>query len=210
MSKFCMQCGKEIGDKDLHCQYCGASQNNDLGLNDSLNKAHKNNSDHLVPIVAVCSLILVIIIVIANLTIFNNGYKKPIDSLFDAMESGDVDDLEDAFPEYYLDSDRYDDDEMEDSLEILSSSLDILGDDNLDISYEEISKESISDDELEKLETKIKKQYDEKVDVDKGYKVKIDMIIELGKLNQSHEMTINVYKIDGKWCITDNSLSGIF
>ena len=210
MSKFCMQCGKEIEDKDLHCQYCGASQNNDFGNNSNPAVTQKSNGDHIVPIVAICSVILVIIIVIANLTIFNNGYKEPIDSLFDAIESGDIDDLEDAFPEYYLDSDKYDDDKMEDALKIASAGIDLLGSDNIDISYDVIDKEAIDDDELEKLEDKIKKQYDEKVDVDKGYEVKINMLFEFGKLEKSQELTIKVYKIDGKWCITEDSMSSVF
>ncbi len=196
-----MQCGKEINDKDNHCQYCGALQ--DPGFSESISQPpkEKKHNDHIVPIVAVCSVILIILIVIANLTIFNNGYRKPIDCYFDAIESGDIDDIEDALPDYFIDSDYYDEDKIEKSLQLLSTGISFLDNYDFDISYKELEKKEIDSDELKKLEKKIKKQFKEDVDIDKGYEVKVNLVMELGKIEETKELVINVNKIDGDWCI---------
>ena len=98
MSKYCMQCGKEIENKDMHCKYCGASQENNFGVSPHTDASGRGSL--LVPIVAVLSVILVIVIVVANLTVFNNGYKKPIDNLVASINKMEYDYFEDALPEF--------------------------------------------------------------------------------------------------------------
>lgn len=210
MSKYCMKCGKQIEEKDLHCPYCGAVQENNFEVKDLSSQKENKQKDVLVPIVAVCAVILVVIIVVLNLFVFNKGYESPIESLFDAIESEDVDDLEDALPDYLIDSDDYDDDSGQSMLKMLSASVEMIYGDDFDISYKVLDKKSIEKDELKDLEKSIKKEYNEKADVDKGYKVKIQAIIEGDKTSNKNETTINIYKIDGKWCITDSSLKGLY
>ncbi len=195
MSKFCMQCGKKIADNDMHCQFCGAPQ--DTGFNNPSNKKKKN--DIIVPIVAICSVILIILIVIANLTIFNNGYKKPIEKLFDAFESGDLDDLEDALPEWFIDSDDFD-------KKSLKKNLSLLADNDIELDYEEDEKEKIDDDELKNHEKEINKHYDENVDIDKGYNVTVKVLMNIKDVEISNKMDFKVYRIDGKWYLTNVSL----
>ena len=201
MSKFCMQCGKQIGDGDAHCQYCGAAQNNSFEAKSS--SEPKKSSGLLVPVVAVVALILVVVIVVLNLTLFNNGYKEPIDNLMEAISSGDVDYLEEALPDYIVDSDDYDADQMEGALKLMSAL------DDLDISYDVIDKEEIAESKLKKLEESIEEDYDESVDVDNGYDVKLEITVEYKGVEKSTETSISVYEIDGDWCITSHDMKGI-
>ena len=203
MSKFCMQCGKEIDDRDMHCQYCGASQENNFGASPDTEIKHK--TDILVPVVAVISVLLVIVIVAVNLTVLNNGYKKPLDSLFAAINKREYDYLEDAMPDYITDHDDYDADKMEETFE--KKALFKKFDNDIEFSYDVLDKKAIDDDKLEKLESKIKETYDESVDVEQGYDVKIEMTVTTEGKEDSQKLTIPVYEIDGKWCLTDDSLT---
>ena len=203
MSKYCMQCGKEIDSKDQHCQYCGASQENDFGVSKTVSA--KSSGSLLVPIVAVLSVILVIIIVVVNLTIFNNGYKEPLDNLMEAIKSGEADYIEDALPDYITESDKYKSEDMDRALKLIAEAY---GDD-FDISYKVIDKKGIDSDDLDKLEDKIDKEYDESVDVEAGYKVKIEVTARYKGEKSSKSFTIPVYEIDGEWCITDTSLTNL-
>ncbi|MBE6844680.1 MAG: hypothetical protein E7508_03045 [Ruminococcus sp.] len=203
MNKFCMQCGKEIEKSANNCPFCGASQDTGFGGAEVNNK---KNKDLLVPIVAIVSVILVVVIVVANLTILNNAYKEPIDDFFKAVETGDGDYFEDAFPEYMTE----DVDEFDDLASKLNSTFKkVLGKD-FEISYEVIEKEKIDDDDLEDLEKSIDKNYDESVSVSDGYSVEIELTCKSDSMEESITTKINVHKIDGDWCLTENFVEDLF
>ncbi len=204
MSKFCMQCGKEIDRKDMHCQYCGASQENLPG--DSVNSHNKGRGDLLVPVVAILSVILVIVIVTVNLTVLNNGYKKPLDSLFAAFNKQEYDYFEDALPDYITELDDYDADDAKTKFE--DSVKNIIIDSNMELSYKVLDKNKIDKDDLKELEDNIEDKYNESVDVDQGYKVKIQLTFSMEDKEDTHKLTIPVYEIDGKWCILGDAIVG--
>ncbi len=206
MSKYCMQCGKQIEDSANHCQFCGASQ--DMGFDTAaVNGKSTKNSSALVPVVAIISVILVVVIVALNLTVFNNGYEEPIENLFDAIEEGDGGYLEDAFPDYITDD--IDSDEIDDIAKKLKAAMVVLVGEDFEVDYDVISKEKIDEKKLKKLEKSIKEDYDEDVDVEAGYNVKIEVVFE-GDSKEGSTDEIPVYKIDGEWCVTDDFASGLF
>jgi len=201
MSKYCMQCGKEVEDKANNCPYCGALQNYSF-------ENEKKKKDPVVVIVAAVTLVLAVVIVVANLTILNNGYKKPIKNLAKLIETGDIDYLEESLPEYLLDD--IDDDELDEiSDELKTFSKTFMGDD-FDLSYDFVDKKEIDDDDLEELEDTVKEKYDEKVKVSKGYEVEVEVTIEIDSESKSQTNKINVYKIDGEWCLAHDSLDRLF
>lgn len=201
MSKYCMQCGKEVEDKINNCPYCGASQNYSF-------ENDKKKKDPVVIIVAGVALVLAVVIVIANLTILNNGYKKPVKNFFKMLETGDMDYIEEVLPEYLLDD--IDDDELDEmSDEFKTFSKTLLGDD-FDLSYDFVDKKEIDDDDLEELEDTVKEKYDEKVNVSKGYEVETEIIFEIDSESKTETFKINVYKIDGDWCLAHDSLDSLF
>lgn len=206
MSKYCMQCGKQIEDNANHCQFCGASQDMGFDVTAVNGTAKKSSSGALVPVVAVVSVILVVVIVLLNLTVFNNGYEEPIENLFDAIEEGDGDYLEDALPEYMdIDSEK-----MEDTAKKLKAAMVVMLGEDFEIDFDVIDKEEIDDKKLKKLEKSIKEDFDEDVDVDAGYNVEIEIFLEGDDKDESTKTKIPVYKIDGDWCITEDISSGIF
>ena len=199
MSKYCMQCGKEIENNDVHCPFCGASQESSLGVSPvapAPDAEPQKGSSFIVPVVAVIALILVVLIVFMNLTIFNNGFKAPIDNVVEALNSGDADYLEDALPDFIVEDDRFDHDELESELKKLSELSD------LEISYKVKEKEELSGGKLDRLEDSIKEEFDESVDVENGYEIKIDLDIKVkDSSSKSENVSLEVYEIDGDWCL---------
>ena len=202
MSKFCMQCGKEIENDDMHCLFCGALQDNDFDSSLSVSSSDDNPSQPqkgggiVVPIVAAAAVVLVVLIVFMNLTIFNNGYKAPIDNVIEAINSNDADYLEDSLPDFIVESDEYDRKAAEKTLDAIYSSA------NKDpgLSYEVTEKKQLSDSKLSKLEDSIKNKYDESVDVENGYEVKMKITVKTNDKKRSADAAVEVYEIDGDWC----------
>lgn len=199
MSKYCMQCGKEIDDNANNCEFCGSPQNYSIE-----NSPVQKKKDPVVAIVAIVSVILVVLIVFANLTIFNNEYKKPIDSLIRMVETGDSDYVEDVFPEYMFD--EASSEKLDETAEQITEMFKLHYGDDFEISYDIIDKSDIDDDKLEDLEKSIKKNFDEKVNVSKGYNVELELTIEADSKSNSNAVKCNVYKIDGDWCMIENDM----
>lgn len=196
MSRYCMQCGKETDGTAEKCPHCGAVQ-------DTAQTVKK--SDPLVGIVAVISTVLIVIIVVLNLTIFNNEYKKPLDNMFKAIETGDGEYLEEAFPEYLTDE-LVDPDEAASSLKAAMTV--VLGED-FEISYDIKEKEKISKDTLQNVEDRINKDYDENVSISGGYIVEVEIEFS-GNKKKSTTDKIKVYRINGDWHLTENITEGLF
>ncbi|MGN1481043.1 zinc ribbon domain-containing protein [Porcipelethomonas sp.] len=206
MSKFCMQCGKEIEDDANICVYCGASQD---GSGSSVGADVKKKSNVWVPLVAAAAVVLLVLIIIFNL-IFGAGYKKPIDNMMKSIETGKGKYLYKSMPEFLVEY-RYDDDKKDEIYDALDESMEYVVEmledeygDDIKVSYKIKDKEKIKKKDLEKLEENIEDTYDEKVKVSKGYEVKIKIKIKGDDDKDEDTTTINVYKIDGDWCLMDS------
>lgn len=207
MSKFCMQCGKEIEDSADICTFCGAAQGGGVtyGGTDTV----KNTNKAVAVIIAAAAVILVILIVLVNL-LFGGGYKKPVDNMVKAMETGKGKYLYKAMPEFLIEyqyedekkSDIYDD--LDESMELITGMLEEEYGDDIKISYKIKDKDKIDKDDLEDLEDSIKDKYDEKVRVSKGYELKVKMKIKGDDDKDEDTTTIKVYKIEGDWCLMDS------
>lgn len=160
-------------------------------------------------IIAAAAVILVILIVLVNL-LFGGGYKKPVDNMVKAMETGKGKYLYKAMPEFLIEyqyedekkSDIYDD--LDESMELITGMLEEEYGDDIKISYKIKDKDKIDKDDLEDLEDSIKDKYDEKVRVSKGYELKVKMKIKGDDDKDEDTTTIKVYKIEGDWCLMDS------
>ena len=138
------------------------------------------------------------------------GYKKPVDNMVKAMETGKGKYLYKAMPEFLIEyqyedekkSDIYDD--LDESMELITGMLEEEYGDDIKISYKIKDKDKIDKDDLEDLEDSIKDKYDEKVRVSKGYELKVKMKIKGDDDKEEDTTTIKVYKIDGDWCLMDS------
>ena len=204
MSKFCMQCGKEIEDDANVCVYCGSAQNTTGAAGDGATKKKS-----FIPLIAAVVVVLLVVIVIFNLLV-SGGYKQPVDNMIKAIETGKGQYLYKTMPDFLIEY-RYDDekkseiiDDLDDSLEYVVEMLEDEYGDDIKVSYKIKDKEKIDKDDLEDLEDDIKDTYDEKVKVSKGYELKIEMKIKGDDDKEKDTTKIKVYKIDGNWCLMDS------
>lgn len=202
MSKYCMQCGKEIDNDLKKCSFCGAMQDM-ASVCDSIKK--EKAFDPLVAVVTIISTILIIVIVALNLTIFNNEYKNPLDNMVKAMETGDGEYLEEVYPEYLMD-DSVDPDEAASSLK---AAITLIQGEDFEVSYEVIDKVKINKKDIEDFEERIHENYDDSVSVSGGYTVEIELFFS-GNKEKTTTDKVKVYRIDGDWRLTENIAEGLF
>ena len=145
----------------------------------------------------------------------DKSYLDPINSMMTALQNKDVDEYLKTVPAEYQEK-------MEENysnyksllktqvLDRLYSSLESSYGKIQKISYEEIEKEKMSDEDLKEEEEDYKSLLGDKADENKtyvtdGYKVKIKVIATTeDNGDKNEEMTVYVYKVDGKWYMSMN------
>ena len=152
----------------------------------------------IIALSAVAVIVVVIIVLAACLT---PAYEKPIEHFVTGVEKGSYKTLKKAFPEFVID-------EFEDSYYSIEDVLENLHDEAEDeygkkfkLSYEITKKSKLDDDDLEDIEDVIDDYYDEDVKVSAGYELKVKLKISGGGDSDNEKIKLNVYKIDGKWCL---------
>ncbi len=187
---------------------------------DEIKNVGKTKNKNTIIGLAACGVALIIVIIILVCMLAKKPYEKPIGYLFTAIEKTDGKSLEKAFPDYLneaaednMDDDKYDsvaeyyEDEM---LEDLYENLEDDYGENIKISYKFVKSKEMKKSELNDLEDRVDDYYDENVKVQKGYKVKIKAKIKGKDDDNTDTAWIDVYKIDGKWCIDGLSGSSVF
>lgn len=208
MSKFCMQCGSQIDDNAEICSSCGAAQSNVTTGNEAGGATAVKKSSKA-PLIAAVAVIVVVILLIFK-ALFGGNYKDPIDNMFKAMETGKGKYLYKALPSAAFDSEEFEDmkkseiiEEFDEMAEYISESLEDAVGKNPKIKVKYLDKEKIDKDDLEEMEDDYKESTDQKIKVSKGYEVEIEVTIKGKDEKESTEMTLEVYKVDGDWCVMD-------
>ena len=120
----------------------------------------------------------------------DKSYLDPINSMMTALQNKDIDEYLKTVPAEYQEK-------MEENYSNY-------------ISYEEIEKEKMSDEDLKEEEEDYKSLLGDKADENKtyvtdGYKVKIKVIATTeDNGDKDEEMTVYVYKVNGKWYMSMN------
>lgn len=129
------------------------------------------------------------------------AYEEPVKNYIEGMEEANAEKFLKAFPEFITEymKDIFTDEMLEEALVELE---DEYGK-NLEMNFEIKGKEEVSEDELTEQEEDIKTNYDEEVDITKGYELQIDLTIKGDDSEETDTDTLTVYEIDGKWCIID-------
>lgn len=223
MSKFCENCGAELKNTDTACPNCGApvenSEPKDVKVEENTNvtenvtetvntnttasstKPEKKNNTKLYAIIG-GAIALVLIIIICLIVSAYNAYKKPVNTLFKAMETGNYNKMLNAFPSVMKDDlkDNIDEDDMD----TLKEALEDTYGKNTKITYKITDKEKIDKDDLKDLQDELQDEYDKKskTKVTAGYELTLDIKFK-GKDDHKtfDDVTVSVYKIGGKWCI---------
>lgn len=181
-----------------------------MNMEDIKNVGKTKNKNTIIGLAACGAALLIVIIILVSM-LAKKPYEKPIGYLFTAIEKSDGKAMEKALPDYMNEAaeDNMDDSKYDSLAEyyedvMLEDLHDGLEDDygkNVKISYKLIKSKEMKKSELNDLEDSVENYYDEKVDVQKGYKVKIKAKIK-GKDDDDTDTTwVDVYKIDGKWCV---------
>ncbi|MCM1228062.1 MAG: zinc ribbon domain-containing protein [Clostridium sp.] len=216
MSKYCMQCGAQIDDDNAAvCPSCGANQDSAPtanGVDPVIVENPTDGSKKMFPVLIAAAAVVLVVFILILKALFGGSYKDPIDNFCKAMETGKGKYLYKSMPEFMIE-DEYDDmkkseiiDELDEVGEDLLDSLEDEYGDDIKVSYKIKSKEKIDKDDLKDMEDDIEDYYDAKVNVQKGYEVKLRLKIKGDDDDDSEKVTFNVYKIDGKWCMEADSL----
>lgn len=191
---FCEKCGANNPDNAQMCMSCGAPM--------SAPEMPKKNTKKTVIIVVAVLLVLAIIGIIPEILPLG-GHKEPIDNLVKFMETGDEEYFYDVMPESMVESLSDSEKEMISGIfETAFESLDIES-----VEYEIIDEDELDEDELKDFEETLEEGIDDDVDVEvtKGYSCEVEMTMTAevdGETEEkTEEMTLDVYKVDGKWCL---------
>lgn len=165
----------------------------------------KKNVAIIIGVVAIAVFLLVFVIIIFSV-LFSKPYKKPIATLINGINNQKMATVFKSFPEFIVEDSEetfeyeleeyYDDDEVE----YWES---FLGDDDYKITYKIDRAKKLDSDDLEDYVDEIDDYYDEDVKITGGYKVTVDLSVEIDDEEESLTTKMIILKIDGKWCIYD-------
>lgn len=163
------------------------------------NPVAKRNA--IIGIVAAAVVLILFITIISS--ILGNSYKKPVDSFFNGIEDADGKTFAEAFPDVMADElDDYAD--LDDILEYLQEDLEDEYGRNVKISFKVVEKEALDKDDIEDIEDEFKSNYSKRVDIDKAYKLDLDVTFKGKEDNETIVFDrIVVGKIDSNWYIVD-------
>lgn len=148
----------------------------------------------------------------------DKSYLDPINSMITALQNKDIDEYLKTIPAEYQEKmeknySNYKSLLKTEVLDRIYSSLENSYGKIKKISYEEIEKEKMSDEDLKEEEEDYKNLLGDKADENKtyvteGYKVKVKIVVttedDTDNKDDNEEMTLYVYKADGKWYMSTN------
>ncbi len=209
MSKFCMECGKPMEDNEEICPSCGSAQSNSAVGNSADGTAVAKKSSKKAVLGVVAAVVIVILLLIFK-ALFGGSYKEPIDNMFKAMETGKGKYLYKAMPTVIFDSEEFEDmkkseiiEQFDDLLEYVTDGLEEAVGDDVKVSVKYLDKEKIDKDEVKEIEEEYEDESDLKLKVSKGLEVEVEVTIKGDDDKKTEEMKLEVYKVNGDWCILD-------
>lgn len=208
MSKFCENCGAEMDDNETICKYCGPKAEEKVeepvvetkGANESTSTPAQNDTKKMA-IIGGAIIAAVIVLLIIIFSIVGGRYKAPIKNLVKGTNKADADIYLKAYPEFLDMGKTIDDEYLKDKIKDNEKDYG----DNLKYSCKILGKEKIDKDDLKYVQDYIKETYDEKVEIKKGFEVKLEKKYKGKDDFDYYTSTAYVYKIDGKWKILDVS-----
>ncbi len=148
----------------------------------------------------------VVIAVIAFFMIGGGSPEEPVKALFDGVIDGNTDKVMSAFPKEMVDAieDEGYDDELK---EELKSSKQILKESGIKVSYEIKDKDKIDKNDVKDMEEEYRDMMDSELGIEsdaeftEGYTIDVELTAKMAGEEETEDISIDVYKVDGKWCI---------
>lgn len=213
MPNFCTKCGSPLDIDSVFCPKCGAKIRITTNLPDTKRKNIILKTGFLL------AGILIVILIFSS--IFGGGYESVPDDLFEGIEDAEphkiirvmpdceIEKLEKSLREYdiYTSAEDYIAITLKTMLKTMTSEY---GDD-ISISYDIIDRKELSESKLKDIENQLKIMYNAKdTEASKGYSLKLDVEIEGDNKTNNKNITIDVAKVDGKWCLVGNDFYNLF
>ena len=126
-------------------------------------------------------------------------YQDPIEKYFKGLNKCDADTYLSAYPEFMDKSETIKDRTLTER----KRNLERTYGDNVKYEFKILSETEIKDSDLKNIEEYISDRYKEKIELKKGYKVKIEQKIKGDKDFDYATDVIYVYSIDGTWYVMD-------
>lgn len=130
-----------------------------------------------------------------------NAYEQPIKNLVEGLSEGNSAKFLEAFPGFISDyvKDIFTDEYLK---SVIDEQKENYGD-NITMSYKITKTEEISAEDLASKQNNILETYGKEVSITKGYKLDVEMTTKGDKTEDVDTDNMEVYEIDGKWCMID-------
>lgn len=213
MPNFCTKCGSPLDIDSVFCPKCGAKIRITTNLPDTKRKNIILKTGFLL------AGILIVILIFSS--IFGGGYESVPDDLFEGIEDAEphkiirvmpdceIEQLEKSLREYdiYTSAEDY----ITITLKTMLKTMALEYGDDISISYDIIDRKELSESKLKDIENQLKIMYNAKdTEASKGYSLKLDVEIEGDNKTNNKNITIDVAKVDGKWCLVGNDFYNLF
>lgn len=128
-----------------------------------------------------------------------SSFEDPIKNYIEGVAEANSEKFLKAFPTFISDTLKsiFSDDYLK---EIKKENEEKFGED-VTISYKVKEKTEISQDDINSIKESVKTTYDKELNITKGYKVDLDITTKGSKDEETDSETIDVYEVDGVWCI---------
>ncbi|MBR6101304.1 MAG: zinc ribbon domain-containing protein [Ruminococcus sp.] len=186
------------------------------GFKTALSKENLKNplkNKYTIITLSVIGVLVITLIVILLVILLGGGYKKPVDKLCKALETGEgkyyVEAMTKAQAEYYEEAYDIEDSKKYDSLEEyydekISKKTEKLEDeygDKISVSFSVEDKEELTESRLKSIKKTFKDTYDTKVDVTDGYSLLLSMTWKGSDDEEDGAAYVDVVKVDGDWVV---------
>ncbi|SDB07585.1 zinc-ribbon domain-containing protein [Ruminococcaceae bacterium FB2012] len=156
----------------------------------------------------------VAVIIILLIVLLGGGYKKPVDNLVKALETGKGEYYVSTLAEvekksleedYVTNSSKYDTlaEYYDDKFESRKESLADRYGDNFSISYSIADKKEVSESRLKSYASTYKSYFGKKVDVSAGYTLQLEVTWKGSDKDEDGDKSVTVLKVDGDWVLWD-------
>lgn len=131
-------------------------------------------------------------------------YEEPIKNLVEGLGEANSEKLLSAFPDFirkYLEKTFT----TEYLQGLLAQTIEEYGN-NIKMSYKIVQKSNLSEEELKSMQETVKESYNADVTISNGVSVVIEITTKGDKLENTDTNELNVFEINGKWCILEIQL----
>ena len=127
------------------------------------------------------------------------AYEEPVKNFVEGLSEANSEKFLKAFPSFIADyaKDIFTDEYLEKTLD---NAKETYGD-NITMTYNIKGKTELSEEDLKSMVDATKTSFDKDITITKGYELDLEIHTKGDKDEDTEDETIDVYEVDGKWCL---------